>query len=156
MKSVHKWSHDTVLTTAFLVTVVVAVIIPVTHLAERQAVPVVTTEVSRWAGGRWSPAQVIQLVRFIPAVIVPVTEEIPRDAAPVLTGELVLLAWLIGAALFITAVSTIITTVTPSRHTKSTAGIYERNCCLLLEPVFIGTKTMFTLSKPGKNIVNLL
>lgn len=126
MKSDHKWSHDTVLTTAFLVTVVVAVIVPVTHLVERHTVPVVTPEVSRWAGGRWSPAQVIQLVRFISAVVVPVTHEIPRDAAPVLTGELVLLAWLIGAALFITAVSTIITTVTPSRHETHSRDLWEK------------------------------
>lgn len=71
------WSHDTAtLTTAFLITVVVAVVVPVTHLAERYAVSIVTPEVSGRAGGRWSPAQVIQLIRFIPAVIVPVTDEI--------------------------------------------------------------------------------
>lgn len=80
----------TVLTTAFLVTVVVAVIAPVAHLGEWHTVPVVTAEVSGGAGGRRSPAHVIQLIRFIPAVVVPVADEILRDAAPVLTGELVL------------------------------------------------------------------
>lgn len=114
------------LTTAFLITVVVAVVVPVTHLAERYAVSVVTPEVSGRAGGCWSPAQMIQLVRFIPAVVVPITDEILRDAAAVLTGELMLLARLIGAALFITAVSTIITTVTPNRHNTHSRELGEK------------------------------
>lgn len=74
---------------------------------------IVTSELSRGAGGWWCEAHVLQLIRFVPTVIVSITDKVMGHTAAVLTGELVLLARLVGAALLVTAVPTVITPITP-------------------------------------------
>lgn len=100
-------------TASLLVAVVRAVIVPVAHLAEGDTVSVVTSELSRGAGGCGCVAHVLQLIRLVPTVIVAIADKVMGHTAAILAGELVLLARLVGAALLITAVPTIITSITP-------------------------------------------
>lgn len=58
-------------------------------------------------------AHVLQLIRLIPAVIIAIADEVVGHAAAILAGVLVLLARLVGTALLITAVTAIITSITP-------------------------------------------
>lgn len=102
-----------ILTAAFLVTVVRAVIVPVAHLPQGDTVSIVTSELCRGAGGRWRAAHVLQLIGLVPAVIVAIADEVMGHAAAVLAGELVLLARLIGAALLVTAVPAVIPSIAP-------------------------------------------
>ena len=101
------------LTTSLLVAVVRAVITPVTHLAQRDTVSIVTSELSRRAGGWWCEAHVLQFIRLVPTVIVPITDKVMGHAAAILAGELVLLAGLVSAALLVTTIPTVITPITP-------------------------------------------
>lgn len=75
--------------------------------------PIVTSELSGGASGCWRVAHVLQLIRLIPAVIIAIADEVVGHAAAVLAGVLVLLARLVGAALLITAVAAVITSITP-------------------------------------------
>lgn len=74
---------------------------------------VVAPELGGRAGGRRRAAQVLQLVGLIPAVVVAVADEVVGHAAAVLAGELVLLARLVGAALLVAAVPTVVASVAP-------------------------------------------
>lgn len=106
------------LTASLLVAVVGTVIVPVTHLTQSDAVAVITSKLSGWAGGCWCVAPVLQLIRLIAAVVVTITHKVMRNAAAILTGELVLLAGLVGTALFITAVTAVVTAIAPDCHKK--------------------------------------
>lgn len=75
---------------------------------------VLTSEVSRGAGGCWRSTHVRQLIRLIPAVVVTIAHKILGHTAAILAGELVGLTGLIRAALLIAAVPTVITAVTPN------------------------------------------
>jgi len=101
------------LTASLLIAVVRAVVVPVAHLHQRDTVFVVTSELSRGAGGCWCVAHVLQLIGLIPTVIVAVAHKVQRHAAAVLAGELVLLTRLVGAALLVAAVSAVVTTIAP-------------------------------------------
>lgn len=103
------------LTAAFLIAVVTAVITVVTDPAGWHTVSILTPIVVRRAGRSWSPAQVFQLVRLIATVIITIAHEVLRDTATILTRELVLLTGLVCAALLITAVPTVVSSVTPNR-----------------------------------------
>lgn len=83
LRSSSRWRHFFTgpknllqLTTSLLITVVGTVVIPIAHLSQRDAVPIVTSELGRRAGGRWSVAHVLQLIRFVAAVVVTVTDEV--------------------------------------------------------------------------------
>lgn len=65
----------------------------------------------------------VQLVRLVPAVIVTIADEVSRHAASVLAGELVLLTGLVGAALLVAAIPTVIPPVTPEDTTHSMVTI---------------------------------
>lgn len=81
---------------------------------------VVTPELPGGARGRWRAAQVVKLIGLVPAVVVPITYEVAGHTASVLTDELVLLTRLVGAALLVTAVPTVIPPVTPAiKHNQS-------------------------------------
>lgn len=84
---------------------------------------VVTPELSGRASGGRSPTQVVQLVGFVPTVIVTIADEVSRHAASVLAGELVLLTGLVGAALLVAAIPTVIPPVTPEHATHSAVTI---------------------------------
>lgn len=81
---------------------------------------IVTSELSRGAGRCWCVAHVLQLISLIPAVIVAIADKVMGHAAAVLAGELVLLARLIDAALLVTAVPAVITSVTPDFRRQAT------------------------------------
>lgn len=106
------------LTASLLVAVVRTVITPVAHLAQGDAVSIITPELSWGAGGGWSMTHVLQLVRLVPTVVVSVTNKVVGDAAPVLAGELVLLARQVGATLLIAAVSAVVSSITPGLRKK--------------------------------------
>lgn len=72
-----------------------------------------TSELCGGAGGCWRAAHVLQLIRLVTTVVVAVADKVMRHAAAVLAGELVLLARLVCAALLITAVPTVVTSITP-------------------------------------------
>lgn len=74
---------------------------------------VVASEVSRRAGGCWCVAHVLQLIRLIPTVVVSIAHKVPGYTPAILAGELVLLACLVGAALLIAAVATVVASITP-------------------------------------------
>lgn len=74
---------------------------------------IVTSELPRRAGGCWCAAHVLQLIGLITTVIVAITDKVVGYAAAVLAGELVLLACLVGAALLITAVPTVVASIAP-------------------------------------------
>lgn len=83
LRSSSRWRHFFTgsknllqLTASLLITVVGAVVVPVAHLSQRDAVPIVTSELGRRAGGRWSVAHVLQLIGFVPAVVVTVADEV--------------------------------------------------------------------------------
>lgn len=101
------------LTASLLIAVVRAVVVPVAHLAQGDTVPIVTSELSRGAGGCRCAAHVLQLIGIVPAVVVAIADEVVGHAAAVLAGELVLLARLVGAALLVAAVPAVITSITP-------------------------------------------
>lgn len=113
------------LTASFLVTVVGALVVPVAHLTQRDTVSVVTSELARRAGRRRRVAHVLQLVRVVAAVVVAVADEVVRHAAAVLTGELVLLARLVGAALLVAAVATVIAPIAPGDGTAESADVTD-------------------------------
>lgn len=81
---------------------------------------VVASELSRGAGGRWRAAHVLQLIGLIATVVVAITDKVMGYAAAVLAGELVLLARLVGAALLITAVPTVVSSIAPSFRRQAT------------------------------------
>lgn len=101
------------LTASLLIAVVRAVVAPVAHLARGDTVSIVTSELSRGAGGCRCVAHVLQLIGLVPAVIVAVADKVMGHTATVLAGELVLLARLVDAALLVTAVPAVIASVTP-------------------------------------------
>lgn len=101
------------LTAAFFVTVVRAVIVPVAHLAQGDTVSILTSELSRGAGRCWRAAHVLQLIGLVPTVIVAIADEVMGHAATILAGELVLLARLVGAALLVTAVPAVVSSIAP-------------------------------------------
>lgn len=105
--------HLFTLTASFLITVVRAVVAPVAHLDQGDAVSIVTSELPWGAGRRWRVTHALQLIRLVTTVVVPITDEVVRDASAVLAGELVLLAGLVGAALLVAAVPAVITSITP-------------------------------------------
>lgn len=74
---------------------------------------IVTSKLCRGTGWCWCVAHVLQLVRLITTVVVPIADKVTGHAAAILAGELVLLAGLVGAALLITAIPAVITTITP-------------------------------------------
>lgn len=108
------------LTATLLVTVVRAVIVPVAHLAQGDTVSIVASELAGGAGGCGSMAHVLQFIRLVPTVIITITNKVMGHTAAVLAGELVLLAGLVGAAPLVTAVPTIITSITPDKRQNRT------------------------------------
>lgn len=108
------------LTASLLITVVRAVVVPVAHLAQRDTVSIVTSELSRRAGGCWCAAHVLQLIGLIPTVVVAITDKVMGHAPAILAGELVLLARLVGAALLVTAVPAVVTSITPDFRRQAT------------------------------------
>lgn len=56
------------------------------------AVPIITLELMRGAGGFRGMAQVLQLIRIISTIIFPITGVALINAEPVLTGKLILIA----------------------------------------------------------------
>lgn len=102
-------------TTSLLITIITAVIYPVTDFDHFNAVPIVTCKIVGSTSCFWGTAKMLQLIGLIPTVIVPITEVSFVDAAAILTGKLVLLARLIGASPLITAIPTIISAVTPGK-----------------------------------------
>lgn len=58
-------------------------------------------------------AHVLQFIRLISAVVVSIAHKVPGYAPAILAGELVLLARLVGAALLIAAVATVVTSIAP-------------------------------------------
>lgn len=101
------------LTASLLIAVVRAVVVPVAHLAQGDTVSIVTSELSRGAGGCRCAAHVLQLIGIVPAVVVAIADKVVGHAAAILAGELVLLARLVGAALLVAAVPAVITSITP-------------------------------------------
>lgn len=86
--------------------------------------PVVALELAGGAGGRRRVAHVLQLVRLVAAVVVAVADEVLGDAASVLAGELVLLAGLVGAALLVAAVATVVAPVAPGGETRRISSLH--------------------------------
>lgn len=121
-----------ILTTSLLVAVVRAVVVPVAHLAQGDTVSIITYELSRGAGGWRRVAQVIQLIRLVATVIVPVTDKVVGHAASILAGELMLRAWLIGTTLLITAVPTVITSITPVNRRSAVQRYYLSTWSMLV------------------------
>lgn len=96
---------------------------------------VVTPELPRGARGRWRAAQVVKLIGLVPAVVVPITYEVAGHTASVLTDELVLLTRLVGAALLVTAVPTVIPPVTPAtKHISHSVCFPVHQVVLLSSP----------------------
>ncbi len=110
------------LTASLLIAVVRAVVVPVAHLAQGDTVSIVTSELSRGAGGCWCAAHVLQLIGLVPAVIVAIADKVVGHAAAVLAGVLVLLARLVGAALLVAAVPAVIASITPDFRKQATKG----------------------------------
>lgn len=71
-----------------------------------------TSELSRRTGGGWCAAHVFQLIGLVPTVVVSVAYKVAGYAPAILAGELLLLACLVGAALLVTAIATVVTPVT--------------------------------------------
>lgn len=74
---------------------------------------IVASEVSKRAGGCWCVAHVLQLIRLIPTVVVSIARKVPGYAPAILAGELVLLTRLVGAALLIAAIATVVASIAP-------------------------------------------
>lgn len=74
---------------------------------------IVTSELSRGAGGGQRAAHVLQLIRLVSTVVVTIADKVMGNAAAVLAGELVLVARLVGAAPLIAGVPAVITSIAP-------------------------------------------
>lgn len=98
----------TCLTAALLVAVVPAVLHPVAHLAELDALPRRAHVLLRSAGGLLRDAQAVRLIRTVQAVTLPVAGERVGDAGAVAAGELRAAAGVVRAAQLIAAVSAVV------------------------------------------------
>lgn len=61
-------------TASFLITIIQAIIHPVTDFGHFDAVPIVTLKIMWSTGGFWCDAEVFELVGFVTAVVVPITD----------------------------------------------------------------------------------
>lgn len=112
MTTVIQCSSTTHLTTAFFITVVLAVLLPITNPAGIDTLARIA-HVLLWCTG-WlrRDTQNVCLIRAIHAVALSVAGEGSGDAGSVSASELAAAAGVIGTAQLITAVPTVIHTVT--------------------------------------------
>lgn len=79
---------------------------------------------------------VLQLIRLVPTVIVAIADKVIGHTASVLAGELVLLARLVGAALLVTAVTAVITSITPDFRRQTTKHLLTLPDRLIIDVIY--------------------